>query len=68
MFETNFEGNRYEEKSKSSKLSALKKMEWIPLEFPFPFFFSSSFFMILEINRCRRIIEGETNERELIFF
>lgn len=61
---TNFEGDRCEEKLNSSKLSAVGKIEWIPLEFPFSFFFSLTFFLILEINRCRRIIEGEIDKRE----
>lgn len=67
---TNFEGDRCEEKLNSSKLSAVGKIEWIPLEFPFSFFFSLTFFffLILEINRCRRIIEGEIDERESQLF
>lgn len=69
MFETYFEGNSCEEKLNSSKLSALRRIEWFPLEFSFSFFsLHSFFFLILEINRCRRIIEGEIDEREPTFF
>lgn len=68
MFETYFEGNSCEEKLNSSKLSALRRIECFPLEFSFSFFFSPLFFLKLEINRCRRIIEGEIDEREPTFF
>lgn len=44
MFETYFEGNSCEEKLNSSKLSALRRIEWFPLEFSFSFFSLHSFF------------------------
>lgn len=48
MFETYFEGNSCEEKLNSSKLSALRRIEWFPLEFSFSFF-SLHFFFFFDI-------------------
>lgn len=66
---TNFEGDRCEEKLNSSKLSAVGKIEWIPLEFPFSFFFSLTFFFwywkLIDVEELSR--EKSTRKRANFF-
>lgn len=67
MFETYFEGNSCEEKLNSSKLSALRRIEWFPLEFSFSFFFSPLFFFwywkLIDVEELSR--EKSTRESQL---